>query len=181
MTRPTRAPEQKLRGIPRRLRSLHKWANGFKNNFPAQNEFEQSNYWNWKLPTDARLVEGRQSKLSVKVEVVEILLEACAHLIRAKPNWANSCRVTCWITVPNMHSSEICIFRDEDYFRSKVDHVRDESGFQEKILGRSLSAEWGFVVRTGLAEIGTHWHYEGEEDGWGAYSSDHWMYGEVDV
>ncbi len=181
MPQRARIPQKKLRGIPRRLRALRKWANDIRDGgFPLQHEIEENSYWNWKIPTHWLLVEGKQSTQAMKNEIVEMMLGACAGLIQAKPDWASSYRVTCWICVPNMHSSEICIFRDEPYFRSKVDECRDETGFQSKIAGRSLSSEWGFAVPPGLSELGVRWEYACDTDGWGAYCSDHWMYGEVD-
>ncbi|PXX38739.1 DUF3916 domain-containing protein [Undibacterium pigrum] len=118
---PVHAAEKKLRGIPRRLRALHKWSDSFQDNFPAAKELaENPRYWNWKIPTDWAMLEGRQSTQSMKREIALLLWQACEHLIRAKPAWASSYRVTCLICLPQMFASEICIYLDEAYFQSKI-------------------------------------------------------------
>ena len=117
----------------------------------------------------------------MKREVAQTLLDACGNLVNAKPAWAGAFRVTCLICVPDMFNSEICIYLDDNYFRSKIEEGISSNGVQsERIFGRSLSAEWNLALPVGLAEIGTHFEFRGYEEGIDAYSGDSWMYGEVD-
>ncbi len=174
---------QKVRGITRRIKALQRWARRFKNNFPAQKELQAHlRYYNWKLPTLSLLVEGRHSSAQIKQQVARILLEACAHLIKGKPAWAKDYRVTCSVALPDMFSSEICIYLDEAYFKSHVE--ASENKYAESVVKvsrisvRSLANEWCLELPIDFAEIGVRIEDVAlrAEDG---FSGERWLYGEV--
>lgn len=179
---PNRRPEKKLRGISRRMRSLRKWGLQFKEKFPSEKELKDSGlYWNWKLPTHQAMVEGKHSTQPMKQEVAQILISACTNLVKAKPTWARHYRVTCVICMPDMFSSEICIYLNEGYFRSKVDVGTQSNGVcLKRIEGRSLASDWGLALPRGISEIGTQIDFSGYEGGINAYQGERWMYGEID-
>ncbi|MFZ6654514.1 DUF3916 domain-containing protein [Undibacterium sp. TJN19] len=176
-----RQPVKKLRGIARRLRALEKWGLSVSEQFPSQKELAENRlYWNWKIPTDWALVEGPYSTPEIKRTVAQLLIDTCARLAKVKPAWAAACHVTACICLPDMHASEICIYLDEAYFMSKL--TADGSDGQCHIAGiegRRLSEEWQLRLPDRVEENGSLWHADGDADGWGAYSSQHWMYGEV--
>lgn len=174
-------PEKRLRGISRRMRSLHKWSSQFKENFPSAIALQDSRYWNWKLPTHQAMVEGKYSTQQMRQKIAQILVVACANLAMAKPTWAGNYRVTCVICLPDMFSSEICIYLDEGYFKSKIDVGISSDGVSfERIEGRSLANEWALALPTGISEIGIRIKFQGYDDGMDAYQGEHWMYGEID-
>ncbi|MFZ6745727.1 DUF3916 domain-containing protein [Undibacterium sp. JH2W] len=175
---PVHAAEKKLRGIPRRLRALHQWSDSFKNNFPAAVELaENSRYWNWKIPADWAMLEGRQSTLAMKREIACLLLQACEHLIKAKPAWARSYRVTCLICLPQMFASEICIYLDEAYFQSKISvPAADANVSAKRIHDTSLSQTWQLPLSEKMKEIGIQF-YHTEDDF--VDVSQYWMFGEL--
>lgn len=162
------------------MRALQKWAAGFSGRFPTELELAESGpYWNWKIPVDCALVEGRYTSTEIQRECAQLMISACASLISEKPGWANGCRITCLICLPDMFTSEICIYLDEDYFRSKVDPASNEHGCQQLIPGRSLASEWRLALPKDVAEIGILWRYDTSDATEDHYVSEHWMYGEV--
>ncbi|UZW61490.1 DUF3916 domain-containing protein [Lysobacter enzymogenes] len=165
--------------LPYRLHALHeleRWAAGFAGRFPSARELsEHPQYWNWKLPFDARLLQGENAAAqATRRECAQRLIDACAALLRTKPAWAAGVRVTCTICVPEVWGSELCIYLDEDYWRSHVE--ADASGVAAivPIQGRSLASEWGLALPLGLMERGVECR-SGDE----CAREEQWRYGEV--
>ena len=136
---------KKVRGKGRRLKALERWAESFEGFFPSQEYFRRP-YCNWKIPVLQSLIKGGKAKQSAKASCAQSLILACHYLIKAKPVWAEDYRVTCLICEPNMFSSEICIYADEQYFQSHVTANEDDWTTREVILGKSLSKNWNLTL-----------------------------------
>ncbi len=169
--------EKKVRGVPRRLRALKKWAECFSGWFPEGLEAE-SRYCHWKIPVLSSLVEGRRAKRPIQIECAQRLIEATGHLIASKPAYANKFRVTCVICLPDMFSSEICIYLQEDYFQSMTAESVGRGGTTITIKERSLAEEWGLTLPEGVSELGVAVDYRSEEDDW-SLVGERWYFGEV--
>lgn len=155
-------PAKKLRGVPRRLRALKRWSEGFAGDFPSRETLALTNrYYNWKIPVDANLVEGRQATRDIQRTCAQRLIDACGHLLADKPEFARETRVTCVVCLPDMFISEVCIYLDEAYYRGHITGGR--------IVGRRLSAEWGLELPEGVDELGVEVDDGGER----------WYFGEV--
>jgi hypothetical protein len=109
---------KKLRGIPRRLRALEKWAFGFTGYVrPRSNEMER--YFNWKIPVHSALVQGRQTNLEIQSRCAAQLLDAASRLSEASRDISNEYyRIACLITWPSLHQSEVTVFYDKGYYES---------------------------------------------------------------
>lgn len=173
--------QKKLRGMPRRMRSLRKWPEQCSGYFPERDEFAESpQYWNWKIPTHCGLLEGKYTNHGIQRESAQILINACAAMIAAKPEWAASYRVTCVVCLPDMFTSEICIYVQEAYFQSHTAPTRNSGGFSDVITGRSLAQEWGLLIPQGMGELGVALDYRGYEDKDNWFIGERWYFGEVD-
>jgi hypothetical protein len=171
----------KLRGIPRRLRTLQRWAEQFVGFFPDQKSLaECRSYWNWKIPVHWALVEGKQTSVEIQRQCAQRLIDACHSMIAAKPAWAEYFRVTCLISLPDMHSSELCIYLDEGYFLEQVGNSSNDDGEQVRIDGRSLAKEWQLLLPEDMSEHGVLWRYDKSPDLDQHYVSEHWHYGEIE-
>lgn len=63
---------KKLRGIPRRLRALERWAASFRDEFyPRSGRMER--YTHWKIPVHEALVEGPQARIEVQAFCIQQL------------------------------------------------------------------------------------------------------------
>jgi hypothetical protein len=163
------------------MRSLRKWARGFSGYFPSRDELlADSKYWNWKIPTAWSLLEGKYTNHEIQRECAQLLIDACAAMIAAKPAWAASYRTTCLICRPDMWSSEICIYLEEDYFLSKIKEVSDEYGFQAPIENRSLASDWLLSLPDRVKEWGVLLRYDASPNSEDHYVSEHWLFGEVE-
>lgn len=169
--------EKKVRGIPRRLRSLRKWAESFSGWFP-QGLKAGDRYCHWKIPVLRNLVEGRQAKKQVQIECAQRLIDATGHLIASKPEYANAFRVTCVVCLPDMFTSEVCIYLQEEYFRSHTAESVDRFGATNEIKNRSLAKEWGLILPDGVSELGVAVDYRSDEDD-GSFVGERWYFGEV--
>jgi hypothetical protein len=80
-----------------------------------------------------------------------------------------------------MFTSEICIYLDEDYFRSHTEFGVSPHGVRsERITGRSLAKEWNLLLPSGISETGTQIEFPGYDDGSDAFQGERWLYGEID-
>lgn len=108
---------KKLRGIPRRLRSLEKWATGFEGLVRPQRGDER--YFNWKIPVHPSLVQGRQTNTATKSFCIQQLIRAASYLSASPPPVTEIYyRVACLITWPWLHQSEVTIFYCREYYKS---------------------------------------------------------------
>lgn len=106
---------KKLRGIPRRLRALERWAAGFSGQVhPRSPDMER--YQHWKIPVPGALVQGPQAHIEHQAFCAQQLLEAAAHLSRAADRSQGYCRVACILVWPWLHQSEVTVFYDRDYY-----------------------------------------------------------------
>ncbi|WP_258151578.1 DUF3916 domain-containing protein [Pantoea ananatis] len=72
----------KVRNIPRRLKALKRWADTFHN--PQRSVFsEDEHYWNFKIPVEINLVQGKYSTLKTKADCAQAMINACSNLITA--------------------------------------------------------------------------------------------------
>lgn len=165
--------DKKIRNIPRRLKALAAWASDFEGYFPDELTLEDK-YCNWKIPVLTTLVEGKQATNPIRKECAQQLINAAGHLHLARPANTISCRVVANIVLPNMFSSEICIYTNLDYHRSHVSPVSSENC----IRGKSLAEEWGLVLPEWMAERGTR--CSGTDSDGEPYEVEQWYFGEVD-
>ena len=170
--RQLRLTNKKLRGIPRRLRALKRWSENFIDYFPDELP-KGRQYMNWKIPVHAGLVMGKYSTSKIKAECAQRMIEACANLIHAKPIKFKNVRVTALISLPDMFSSEICLYLDEAYFRG---HTL-VSGETKLITEKSLSKDWGLVLPEGVHELGITFPITDDEDG--DKVVEQWFFGEL--
>lgn len=168
----------KVRNIPRRIKALNRWAGTFHNLersvFP-----EEQHYWNFKIPVDINLVEGKYSTFKTKAACAQALINACSNLITATASINYSSRITAVVCLPDMFTSEVCLYRSEEYYQGFITEDRSENGASALIKDRSLAAEWGLVLPDNVQEIGISLAYYGSEDRDEWFTGERWYYGQV--
>ncbi|AJZ89078.1 hypothetical protein VW41_08550 [Klebsiella michiganensis] len=173
-----RDPRTKIRNIPRRLNALAHWATTFNN--PERALFsEDEYYWNFKIPVEINLVQGKYSKLKTRAACAQALINACSNLIKATADINYQPRITTVICLPDMFTSELCLYRSEEYYQSFITEHQSEKGASTLIKDRSLAAEWGLVLPANVQELGiTLEDYSSEDrDEW--FCGERWYYGQV--
>lgn len=168
----------KVRNIPRRIRALNRWADTFHS--PERSIFsENERYWNFKIPVDINLVEGKYSTIRIKASCAQALVNACSNLITATVGMNYSPRITAVVCLPDMFTSELCLYRSEEYYQSFITEYRSENGSSALIKDRSLAAEWGLFLPANVQEIGITLEYYGSEDRDEWFTGERWYYGQV--
>jgi hypothetical protein len=168
---------KKLRGIPRRMRALAKWAESFRNWFPSDEELNPDHgLRHWKLPVHQSLVEGRSTTPAIQRDCAQLLIDACGFLIANKPETAQSVRVTGIVCLPSMFASELCIFTSPTLYRDYVSERDNEFQTLARISGRSLASEWGLRLPPGVDELGIAEVIHRDESQW---VGELWYFGEV--
>ena len=169
--------QKKLRGIPRRIRALRRWASSADKYYPSDSELCDK-YWNYKIPVMRSMVEGKHSTLELKSICAQELINATHYIFLAKPKTADTkSRVTCCICIPEMFSSEICIFNSDEYFKEHTTEGLGRYGKIENITGKSIIDVLGLIIPDDFKELGIMRTFEGD-DGI-IYTSEHWYIGEV--
>lgn len=169
---------KKLRGISRRLRSLEKWSKSYKDQFPVIQDSDYSyGYWNIKIPVHLALVQGKQTNKKIQSCCAQALIDAAYNIYLAKRNNENDTRVTCCIVLPDMFSSEICIFTSEQYFNERTQTGHGRFSQLTLLNDRSLIKEWNLSLPHGFSELGVLSVNENDEGD--IYHSENWYIGEV--
>ena len=167
---------KKLRGKKRRLRALEAWSKSFLDYFPEQIT-EDERYWNIKIPVDIRLVQGKYTDQITQAQCAQYLINATYQIYQAKPSNLKHFRVTCVICLPDMFTSEICIYTSEEYFKYQTEAWDREPEKLDTTLNRSLSKEWELILPQGFCEKGVlrnNFDLEDKE-----YFVERWYFGEV--
>lgn len=167
----------KVRNLPRHVRAVGRWADGFEGFFPPDLS-PDTRYWNEKLPVFQPMVEGPRARRWVQRACASHLITACHHLIQAKPASAKGFRVVASVVLPQFFGSELCVYTDEAYFQSKIRPRADAQGSITPITGRSLAAEWGLTLPQGIGELGALWDYSARAED--PFKASFWIFGEVD-
>lgn len=172
----------KHRNIPYRIRSLQnlrRWSTSFSGCFPSSEDLaENPRYWNWKIPVCSTLVEGENAAPEIQRECAQLLIDACARLMRAKPPGRSDLRVTCSVALPDMFTSELCIYLQESYFLGHTTPDQNDFGEIVALNSRSLANEWGLNLPQGVLERGLHVNYPAR-DTHESLIGDRWFFGEV--
>nr|WP_024965722.1 DUF3916 domain-containing protein [Pantoea sp. IMH] len=168
----------KVRNIPRRIKALNRWADTFHS--PERSVFaEDEHYWNFKIPVEINLVQGKYSTRKTKAACAQALINACSNLITATAGRNYSPRITAVVCLPDMFTSEVCLYRSEDYYQSFITEDRSETGASALIKERSLAVEWGLILPANVQEIGITLEYYGSEDRDEWFTRERWYYGQV--
>lgn len=179
LLRPDQRGQPKLRYAPRGLRYLQRWSDRFGDYFPAEEDVrENPRYWNEKIPVYAALVDRPTTNAAIQRECAQRLIDACAHLMAAKPASLSHVRVTCCIVLPDMFGSELCLYIDEAYYRDHVKPGPRDHGSATSLGPRSLASEWGLRVPPGMHELGIAIDYP-ETAAYCGWASDLWYFGEL--
>jgi hypothetical protein len=138
---------KKLRGVPRRLRALEKWAENFEGHYYPRSELGEK-FSHWKIPVLSSLVNPPQTTAEIQARCMNAMLQAANFLAQSvTEDQQHYYRVACLFTLPWMFSSEVTIFYDPDYYRGFF-------GSQHQLAPRKLSAEFGLILPEGFVERG---------------------------
>jgi hypothetical protein len=137
---------KKLRGVPRRLRALKKWAENFEGHYYPRSELGEK-FCHWKIPVLSSLVNPPQTTHAIQAQCMASMLQAANFLVQAVPNNDQQYyRVACLLTLPWMFNSEVTIFYDPDYYYGFFAYHQLEP--------RKLSTEFGLILPNGFVERG---------------------------
>ncbi len=160
------------RGAPRRLRALHRWAMAMGQVDAALFDFD-GGFYNWKLPLLSSLVEGPHARDAWRVTAAQALLDACDGLYRARPS-GSSIRITCVVCLPDLFSSEVCLYRDRVDLQSQA-----FPGPEWALPGRSLVDAWGLQRPTWMEEQGQRLTLPPMFDDEPPFVGERWWFGEL--
>ncbi|CAM3771757.1 DUF3916 domain-containing protein [Smaragdicoccus niigatensis] len=108
-------PDKKLRNKARHMRTLRRWHAEIEDWFPGPEWLDGRDYYNFKVPAYARLLESRFTTNSIRRACInEAFLTA--EVLENSELRPPDCRVAVVISTPDMFSSEVAIFFSEDYF-----------------------------------------------------------------
>ena len=106
-------------------------------------------------------------------------INACSNLMLATANWDYCPRITTVICIPDMFTSEVCLFRSEEYFQGFISEGSSENGSSIHLKERSLAQEWGLVLPEDVQELGITLDYYGGDDPDEWFSGERWYYGQL--
>lgn len=149
---------KKLRGIPRRMRSLARWAECFAGAYYPRAHDER--FCHWKIPVLSSLVTPPQATHAMQAQCMRHMLRAAQLLAEAVPNAdMGYYKVACLFVLPWLHQSEVTIFYDPAYYAGFF-------GTAHALAPRSLAKEFGLGLPPGFVERGAPVHLEGVEEEW---------------
>ncbi len=170
-------PKEKLRGIKRRLKAIDKWADTFKDYFPT--EYSEEKYCNWKIPVLDRMVNRPTTTKELQAHCANALFKAASYIEDAKPEALKTAKVSVLLTHPDMFSSEICVFFDEQYFEWFFDRHGEEHKLK-KLSSGSLAKELNLIIPQGFSEVGYQSTMKNEYDGEvSIHEENWWLYSKI--
>ncbi|PFD31234.1 group-specific protein [Bacillus cereus] len=166
--------EKKIRGMKRRTETMIQRIEEYTSTFPST--FYNNEYWYIPLPVSQAFIDSRKTPKKVKRLCIETLLNQANHLMKIKPNDTNTYRVVVLVSIENLWSSQIIVFKNDDYFHNFFNR---NSEFEKWTL---LSNEIDFWETWGISICHTfqtlHFqeiiHHEDE-----CYEKEIWFIGEL--
>ena len=147
---------QKLRGIPRRLRALSKWADKFAGYYYPRSEAEEK-YCHWKIPVISSLVNPPHTTKEIQAQCMNLMIHSAQLIAQSLPqHYCDYYKVPCLFTLPWIFSSQVIIFYDPSYYLGFF-------GKTHELAPRQLSREFGLIVPQGFVERGFIFKDEVEE------------------
>lgn len=125
------------------------------------------------------LVQGKYSTVKTKAACAQALINACSNLITATVDMHYSPRITAVVCVPDMFTSEVCLYRSEEYYQSFITEGRTAYCETTLIKDRSLAAEWGLILPGNVQESGITTEYFGSEEPDECFTAERWYYGQL--
>lgn len=135
--------EKKIRGMKRRTKTMIQRIEEYTNTFPST--FYNDEYWYMSLPVSQAFIDSRKTPKKVKRLCMQALLNQANHLMKMKPNDTNTYRVVVLISRESLWSSQIIVFKNDDYFHNFFNR---NSEFEKWIL---LSNEIDFWETWGIS------------------------------
>lgn len=160
--RSIRRPNEKLRGVKRRIKALEGWPDVFCSWFPSDVDL---GYWNCKIPVLDRLVSRKASSRKIQTRAANALLRAGENIRKARPSKYSYSIVTVIVTYPEMFDSELCVFFDKQYFNKFFKRNTSE----QRLLptsGDSLSERMELLVPASFSEEGFDFEFINDEGDW---------------
>ena len=121
--------EKKIRGMNRKTNTMINRIEEHTKTFPST--FYNDEYWYMTLPVSQDFIDSRKTPRKVKRLCIQTLLNQANHLIKMKPSDTHTYRVVVLISIENLWSSQIIIFKNDDYFHNFFNR---NSEFQKWIL-----------------------------------------------
>lgn len=145
---------RKARGTITRLKN---WQNYIAKHFSGALKYANSQdltHYNFKVPVHYQVLEDNFEDISFRTEFIQSLLSAmkCAISLR-NLNGAN-CLVTAIIELPNLFSSEICLFIDKDYWTNFTNREDDIQQWHDLSPDRDLLAEHNIHLESQVLQSG---------------------------
>lgn len=165
-------PNEKIRGVERRLRALDLWADQFENCSPYYNG---QNYWNYKIPVVDRLVCPPTTTFEIQKRALQSLVKAVKHLSESKVSQdVGYYRAAILVTFPHMFHSEVTAFFSRDYY--------ERFFYTQELLpvSKSPSKRFNIEIPEGFQEVGALVEWENKyEDEIVKISEEHWTIGQA--
>ncbi|WP_436865603.1 DUF3916 domain-containing protein [Bacillus fungorum] len=108
--------EKKIRGMKRKTNTMIKRIEEHTKTFPSA--FYNDEYWYMPLPVSQAFIDSCKTPRKVKRLCIQTLLNQAQHLIKIKPSDTHTYRVIVFISIENLWSSQIIVFKDDDYFHN---------------------------------------------------------------
>ncbi len=166
--------EKKIRGMKRKTKNMIKRIEEHTMKFPS--EFKH-HYWHMHLPIAQDFIDSKKTPNKVKRLCMQTLLERAYLLMQMKPNDRKNYRVVVAISLPELWSSQIIIFKGESYFLNFFNRNNDYQKWLQLSDGRDIQKEWGLLVPNDM-QISGYKELMIEEDGY-RYEGEIWFIGEL--
>ena len=88
-------------------------------------------------------------------------------------------RITAVICLPDMFTSEICLYHSDEYFQGFISEDSSDNGSSIILKERSLAKEWGLILPDGVQELGVAIEYHGGDDPDEWVTGERWHYGQL--
>ncbi|MFP7486284.1 DUF3916 domain-containing protein [Priestia filamentosa] len=166
--------DKKLRGIKRKTKNMVKNIEEHTVEFPL--DFHNG-YWHMHLPVAQDFIDSATTPNKIKRFCIQTLVERANHLINLKPNNKDIYRVVVAVNFPELWSSQIIVFKNEDYFSGFFDRYNIYQTWLHLPEERSIQREWGLTIPSNMQILGFKELINDEDY---SYEGEIWFIGELE-
>lgn len=159
--------KKKVRGLKRKTKKMVRQIREYTLEFPER--FVHPDYWHMHLPVAQDFINATKTPRKVKRCCIQTFIDQVSHLRERKPDDGKRYRVVAAISLPDLWSSQIIIFKGDSYFRRFFDRKHESQTWIPFSKERDLKREWDLHIPESMQVLGfkevmieENYRYEGE-------------------
>lgn len=165
--------EKRIRGMKRKTANMIRRIEENTAVFP---EVFTNGYRDFKLPVAQGFIDSGKTSRQIRRLCMQKLLDRASHLMEIRPDDNETYRVVAAIFLPKLWSSQLIVFKGDEYFASFFDRENDYQTWMPLSSNRHVQVEWELFMPSRFQSMG---YREIIKEDKACYEGQIWFFGDI--